>query len=745
MAEEYKQTFLEEKNEYPTLDEVRALISSSMTRVTSPMTVASSYMQSEDFATGSKGWQIKANGDVEFNNGNFRGDITGATGTFSGSLTGGSLNIPNTTTANSFHTDATGNSWWGCNVADFGSDNDNAKAYILNTGAAKFQDIDIVGTVSGRSTATLAAAIDESGHFADAAINTATGNILGEFTFGTSGAIQIGSYVNGASGDVRISPTGILGRDSSGSTTFSIDATTGVATISGLVVGTNVGIGTAQDSAGVTTIIGNTVTASFVNALSITAGSVSASGITSGTLSSKTITLGITAGTGDSYIGSGKTDFTNAQAGFILGVDDSDSDTAKFFIGNDTSYLNWTGDNLDITSSRQLEVFTAGESITAGQSLCLGRGVAASSTEGQIISFRSAGVDSLNPDTNYHGATSYRVNSQLSAPARQEWVLVDFEFEDFADVFTNCAVWFYTNSGTVNVAGPFTVTIYPITSAWDEETVTYNNLPTLGTALGSFQVENSDGSMYHSVDLTNFMWKIKASVTTAPYGFLLKGSQSNANNGYVNLFLETSANQEPGLRGRRMLYRNKVFKAKSATIEGDSQEYRCFNFIGFAAEAAEAEDSIRVITQGTVSGLSGLIPGEAYYVGEGAGDIDTSFSISSNKPLYKIGRAITDTKLLIEKGEITYDYVITSQTANPFYLPTYFRPIEIEAWSGGSSGFEHALLGRYISKNQYHVAAGYHVLTTGSMGFATLSYTLQGGVVFNSFPADTIALLKMKG
>jgi hypothetical protein len=37
-----------------------------------------------------------------------------------------------------------------------------------------------------------------------------------------------------------------------------------------LIVGTNVGLGTAQDSAGVTTIIGNTVTTGYVNALGIT-------------------------------------------------------------------------------------------------------------------------------------------------------------------------------------------------------------------------------------------------------------------------------------------------------------------------------------------------------------------------------------------------------------------------------------------------------------------------------------------
>jgi len=56
-----------------------------------------------------------------------------------------------------------------------------------------------------------------------------------------------------------------------------------------LIVGTNVGLGTAQDSSGVTTIIGNTVTTGFVNALSITAGSVAAENITGTTITGKTV------------------------------------------------------------------------------------------------------------------------------------------------------------------------------------------------------------------------------------------------------------------------------------------------------------------------------------------------------------------------------------------------------------------------------------------------------------------------
>lgn len=213
-----------------------------------------------------------------------------------GGIEGGSLHIPDETADDSFHTNFYGDSWWGCNVADLDADINNAKAYILKTGYAKFQNAAVEGdsTVGGRVATTLSAAIDASGHFADNAINTAAGTILGDFTFGASGAIQIGTYVNGVSGDIKISPAGILGRSSSGATTFSINGATGIAVLNGLVVGTNVDLGTAQDSAGVTTIVGNTVTTGYVNALNVTAQYVTASiSISSPTITGGTITGGI--------------------------------------------------------------------------------------------------------------------------------------------------------------------------------------------------------------------------------------------------------------------------------------------------------------------------------------------------------------------------------------------------------------------------------------------------------------------
>lgn len=112
---------------------------------TGNQTMVDGFFQSANYVAGVSGWKILPNGNVEFGSGYFRGDITGATGTFTGTLTGGSLNIPDTTSANSFHTDASGNSFWGCTPANFVSDINNAKAYILNTGVAKFADIFEVG------------------------------------------------------------------------------------------------------------------------------------------------------------------------------------------------------------------------------------------------------------------------------------------------------------------------------------------------------------------------------------------------------------------------------------------------------------------------------------------------------------------------------------------------------------------------------------------------------------------------
>ncbi|MDP2366313.1 MAG: hypothetical protein Q8M94_21375, partial [Ignavibacteria bacterium] len=73
--------------------------------------------------------------------------------------------------------------------------------------------------------------------------------------------------------------------------------------------------------------------------------------LTAGTITSKTITLGVTDTMGDVKIQAGKTDFTNTESGFILGIDDSDANKAKFYLGDASNYLNWTGSALNISGA----------------------------------------------------------------------------------------------------------------------------------------------------------------------------------------------------------------------------------------------------------------------------------------------------------------------------------------------------------------------------------------------------------
>lgn len=65
------------------------------------------------------------------------------------------------------------------------------------------------------------------------ALNTKAGKILKEFQFTEMGALQIGKYQNGISGDLRFTPAGFVGRNTSGDTTIAFDVETGSAIFAG--------------------------------------------------------------------------------------------------------------------------------------------------------------------------------------------------------------------------------------------------------------------------------------------------------------------------------------------------------------------------------------------------------------------------------------------------------------------------------------------------------------------------------
>jgi hypothetical protein len=232
--------------------------------------------------------------------------------------------------------------------------------------------IDLVGTISSRSTATIAAAINASGNLVNDVINlrldTSAKSILSDFEFDSvdySGGLKCGTIAwNATTGAITGGTGGVFHKGGivfavAGVPTITLDGATGSATFAGTLsaaagtlgsitagtfTGITIAIGTGNDifkadSNGI--YLGNATFASapfrvtMAGALTATSATITGD-ITATTGYFQTVTLGktgVASGTltlqlygthGDTYINSGKTDFTNVDTGFILGLDDSD-------------------------------------------------------------------------------------------------------------------------------------------------------------------------------------------------------------------------------------------------------------------------------------------------------------------------------------------------------------------------------------------------------------------------------------
>lgn len=92
-------------------------------------------------------------------------------------------------------------------------------------------------------------------------------------------------------------------------------------------------------SGAITTGVGSDIKGEYIESLSV-------SKLTTGEIKSKQITLSFTDNDGDCYIAAGKTDFDHDETGFIMGIDDSDSNKVKFIIGTPTEYLMVDGNTM---------------------------------------------------------------------------------------------------------------------------------------------------------------------------------------------------------------------------------------------------------------------------------------------------------------------------------------------------------------------------------------------------------------
>ena len=93
--------------------------------------VALGTIQSSNFRAGSNGWRLDSNGNLEANDGNFRGSITGASGTFSGTITAAAGSIGGwSINATSIYTGTEDHSGYTANAGDLTIYSDGTDASI---------------------------------------------------------------------------------------------------------------------------------------------------------------------------------------------------------------------------------------------------------------------------------------------------------------------------------------------------------------------------------------------------------------------------------------------------------------------------------------------------------------------------------------------------------------------------------------------------------------------------------------
>lgn len=155
-------------------------------------------MQSANYVTGATGWTINGDGSAEFNNVTVRG-----------TLIAGKIDIPDTTTAASFHVDATGRMWSGANASNFATApfSVDASGNVSTTTVTAAGNITLTGSGAFRTAAS--GIRIEMTSAADDRINFYTGNVNetfpGRITVVSSGVLEVRApAISGAPSSSRV-------------------------------------------------------------------------------------------------------------------------------------------------------------------------------------------------------------------------------------------------------------------------------------------------------------------------------------------------------------------------------------------------------------------------------------------------------------------------------------------------------------------------------------------------------------
>ncbi len=365
--------------------------------------------------------------------------------------------------------------------------------------------------------------------------------------------------------------------------------------------------------------------------------------LTSGSILSKQIELGTWVAptdVNDTFISSGKHDFDNVDNGFILGVDDTDSSKAKFYIGSSTKYWDYDGTDVEFVGGAYKNLYTAGENITSGEVVCI------KNSYTDYICSDDSYTDSGNPTTNYGTAQTLFMKSA----GDQYDTFIKFDAASLSGLpavgnIQRAVLRVYHNN---YLDGSADIELYQITSAdWVEGTITHNNKPTGFTSYKedtqTFTVGNM--SSWIEYDITRLVrgWIEGDTYGLLKYGFKLVPLSSTNRQGIAS---SENAGYEPHIR----VYNNsasdgKAYLAQDAN-DGSFTYNTVRNVIGIAAETKNATETIKIydIPGSLITNVSGLTAGSNIYVGSGAGGLTT---ITDMIHLASIGIARSTTSLLL--------------------------------------------------------------------------------------------------
>ena len=714
--------------------------------MTGNLFITKGFIRSKNYVTGVSGWTINDDGSVEFGSGYFRGDITGATGTFSGTITGGALNIPDTTTASSFHTDSSGNAWWGTNVATGYA---TAPAKILATGAATFSSITITGGSVATSTLLGLVGLSNTNISAQGWTNTcvfsATNYRVVAWASGViTTAAGVAYNITGANTGNMAATTYIYLDIAVSTTLLQITTTAATAIGSGkILIATAVnnsdttskaqyqvfgGIGGVRlfvdnisaNSASTNEFVSNSAQLANLVVTDAKINTLAVSKLTAGTISSKTITLAVSEGTGDVYIAAGKTDFTNTDAGFILGVDDSDSNLAKLYIGNSLNYLNWNGANLTILGdTKNLKAFTCGENITAGDVVCL------KPTYTDYPCTYSTYVDELYPTTNYGSNTTLWIGDHhqfTNVYALFSYINFDLSTIPASEYILKAEL--YLTSDNTYFNDTCQALIGRVTSAWDESTVVYNTKPTHTEDITTYETlatfDFTDAAQTKSRDITQFIRSIKAGDVSLANGLIIGSTFDGttiAIGGNTRLYLCSNNNATAAYRPYIRIWSvntsdGKIYKASTS----DYTTRR--SVIGIAKETKTTAQSCLVQTGGSITDLSfSSNTGGRFYLGATAGQYLTSLNNTEN--VICLGQILTNSEaqINIQDQDILIESRIPSTIATgatkKYYVPNGTRYAVIYYKSVYSSRT------MYRTIIAYRGSLGQSTITDGEIGTST--------------------------